>query len=186
MALLALLWFFFPVEWVREHWMRRWEIRPAGESAPRLDLEEPMRIIHLSSGRSEPASSSELIRGRAIARNVDEEEPVEPELPRAAGAIDFSYDPFSSGIMTSELLLRPPDPAKLREAALLRSLSLAGDFASASVDSNDLAWLAMRFGDMQHAFILGQSNQWSAEARAIWLERHELWKKLYGDDEEWP
>jgi hypothetical protein len=44
----------------------------------------------------------------------------------------------------------------------------------------------MRFGDMQHAFILGQSNQWSAEARAIWLERHELWKKLYGDDEEWP
>jgi hypothetical protein len=166
--------------------MRHWVIAPAGESAPRQDLEEPIRLIHLSSGRSEPASSSELIRGRAIAPEVDEEEPVEPEPPRAEGAIDFSYDPFSSGIATSELMLRPPDPAKLREAALLRSLSLAGDFASASIDSNDLAWLAMRFGNMQHEFILGQSSQWSAEARAIWLERIELWKKLYGDDEEWP
>jgi hypothetical protein len=183
---MAVLWVYFPVEWFREHWMRHWNVPVS--SAPVLELgdEEPMRIIHLSSGRTAPSSSTVALRGRAIEPEVEEEPPPEPELPQAAGAIDFSYDPFSSGFATSELLLQAPDQAKLREAALLRSLSLAGDFSFADIDSNDIAWLAMRFSDMQHDFILDRSGQWSAEARAIWMERHELWKKLYGDDEEWP
>jgi hypothetical protein len=104
------------------------------------------------------------------------------EAPAQADGWDWSYDPLVP------LRAGVPEPAlrgaRLPQPSLLESLSWRELAAHAAHDTTN--WRSENFLQLQRALLLTQLPNWSFEARAIWLERHELYLKLYGDDDEWP
>ena len=187
LVVVLLLWWFFPIDWIREHWMRHWDDPGTSLSEDSILLEEPMRLLHITSAKPSDGESFRLLRGlRAESASTEEAETEVEEPLSSEQSPDFSYDPFSSGVSSSKLLLKAPDPAILRRAQLLRSLSLAGSMNESFIDSTTRAWLAVRFSDMQYDILADNREAWSAEARAIWMERHEIWEKFFGDDDDWP
>jgi len=186
-AFVLALWVFFPIDWIREHWLRQWKVSGTTEQEASDLFDEPMRIIHITDTSRSEGELLRVLRGLRAESDVTEEAETTVEEPLSSErSPDFSYDPFSSGISSSDLLLEKPDPELLRRAHLLRSLALSGSMNESLIDSTSRAWLAMQFSDMQHDILAENFESWSAEARALWMERHEIWKKFFADDDEWP
>ena len=141
---------------------------------------EGLALLDLRS--SEPAPPSPPRRLPAELPSIDIEIERGEEPPIQEDGWDWSYDPLvplRAG--AAEPALRG---ARLPDEDLRESLSWRELASTAARDTTNRR--SEHFLALQRAMFLTQLPTWAFESRLLWLERHELFLKLYGDDDEWP
>jgi len=178
LVLWAALFAWFPYDWLHGRLQAVGHRYRAVETAPPAN--EGIALLDLQS--SEPGMLLPPRRLPALLPTTGGEAEVEQIAPTVEKGWDWSYDPLVP------LRAGTPEPAlrgaRLADERLRGSLSLREAFSAAGYDTT--RWRALHFSRLQREIYLSQRPAWTLEARQIWLDRHELWLKLYGDDDEWP
>lgn len=164
-----------PVPWFQD-------AAPSGDPSPPVSRRDPADmegITLLILPATDASPSPPAWAPDRIERGV--ESSPEPATPTGHRALwNWSYDPL--------VPLQAGRPEPVLHGARLPDLAAGSrsEWLEAPSANDSLRLRLEHYAFLQGSYALAQRHLWDAEARALWLERHELWLKLYGSDDDWP